>query len=614
VKETDQYDNLNALLTRQKVIKGGNNLLDLSYDYAKNNSVGTGTGKTGHLTKTTDNLNNAKNKEYEFDALGRLTKAKGGVQSTNFSWQQTYSYDRFGNRLNVVATGNGIDGQPMQKDGIGNLTYDNLTNRITNSGYQFDVAGNQTRSLAEDGVTWLKYEYDAANRLQVIRKDSDNSVLEAFQFGSTNQRLMKTDYALGQTTIYSGDVEYTEYVSAIMTWTKSYVRLGDSILSTITPNGSGGETTEFNHPDRLGTRIVTNQTTGTSTEQASLPFGTALGSETSRSESKRFTSYDRSVRTGLDYAINRTYDSKLGRFTQVDPIKMRSVSLVAPQTLNLYGYCGNDPINHTDASGLFWGFIKKLFKWAMVVVTVVIAVIAIATFNIPAGAGFIKGLIAILGLVSKIAQAASEILNALGYKKAGRIFGIIGDITATFGNILSQRRNAARTPPFNGFSGGDDEEDGIIYVYTFEKKSWWGWFTGLFSSSSGDRPGFPLRTPVNDLSKLRPEIQNCITQVEAKYGKEFSDKLAEIKSRDNKILVEAVGGGTVAGAAGALAGRGGLAGGLITSGGRLGAGAAGQIYDHQVARATFLEKLKGCGVQPDWNKGKNYYRRIKGIG
>ncbi len=246
------YDSLSGLLTNQEAIRNyeaanQQSLLDLNYDYAKNNSIGTGTGKTGHLTKITDNLNTNKNKEYEFDALGRLTKAKGG----NNLWIQTYSYDRFGNRLNVAATGNGIDGQPMQKDGIGNLTYDNLTNRITNSGVTYDVAGNQTRALAEDGVTWLKYEYDAANRLQVIKKDSDNSVLEAFQFGSTNQRLMKTDYALNQTTIYSGDVEYTEYVTAIMTWTKSYVRLGDSILSTITPNGNGGETTEFNHPSTL---------------------------------------------------------------------------------------------------------------------------------------------------------------------------------------------------------------------------------------------------------------------------------------------------------------------------------------------------------------------------
>ncbi|MGH9947878.1 MAG: RHS repeat-associated core domain-containing protein [Pyrinomonadaceae bacterium] len=77
----------------------------------------------------------------------------------------------------------------------------------------------------------------------------------------------------------------------------------------------------------------------------------------------RFTSYDRSAKTGLDYAINRTYDSKQGRFTQVDPIGMESVVAKDPQTLNLYAYCANDPINHTDPNGLgFFSFLKKLFK------------------------------------------------------------------------------------------------------------------------------------------------------------------------------------------------------------------------------------------------------------
>jgi RHS repeat-associated protein len=403
------------------------------------------------LTKTTDNLNNAKSKEYEFDALGRLTKAKGG----NNLWTQTYSYDRFGNRLNVVATGNGIDGQPMQKDGIGSLTYDNSTNRVveTADGYQYDVAGNMTRGLAEDGVTWLKYEHDAANRLQVIKKASDNSYVEAFQFGSsTNQRLMKTDYLVNQTTIYAGDVEYTEYVSAIMTWTKSYVRLGDSILSTITPNGSGGETTEFNHPDRLGTRIVTNQTAGTSTEQASLPFGTALGSETSRSESKRFTSYDRSVRTGLDYAINRTYDSKLGRFTQVDPIKMASSNPAHPQTLNLYSYCGNDPINHTDPNGLFFGFFKKLAKWIIAALAVAAAIYLIVNFNI-VGLGFSKALLAILGLVAGVSSAAATVLWAAGYVDASKVLSFISRLATGFGNVLSQQGQIKRTPGIFGLDG-----------------------------------------------------------------------------------------------------------------------------------------------------------------
>lgn len=47
----------------------------------------------------------------------------------------------------------------------------------------------------------------------------------------------------------------------------------------------------------------------------------------------------------------------------VDPIGMSSVTLSDPQTLNLYAYCANDPINSIDPSGLgFLSFFKKLFK------------------------------------------------------------------------------------------------------------------------------------------------------------------------------------------------------------------------------------------------------------
>ncbi len=91
-----------------------------------------------------------------------------------------------------------------------------------------------------------------------------------------------------------------------------------------------------------------------------MPFGTALNGESTVTNNKnRFTTYDRSARTGLDYAVNRNYDSKQGRFTTVDPIGMNATSLYNPQNLNLYAYCGNDPINHTDSDGLFFG---KLFK------------------------------------------------------------------------------------------------------------------------------------------------------------------------------------------------------------------------------------------------------------
>ncbi len=254
-------------MTNQKVQRGGLNLLDLSYDYNRNNSVGNLNGKTGHLTKIIDNLNPNKNREYKFDALGRLTEAKGG---TNSRWTQTYSYDRFGNRTNVTATGTAADNSPIPVDGTPNLSYDSTNNHITTSGYLYDAAGNQTKALNKDG-TWLKFEYDAANRLQIVKRDSDGAYLQAFQYGSTNARLMDMDYRYGYLKIFAvigGQTlaEYTEFVGAVPTWTKSYNYFGDSVLSTIS-NVRGAESTEFNHPDRLGTRVITNQTAGTDSEQ-----------------------------------------------------------------------------------------------------------------------------------------------------------------------------------------------------------------------------------------------------------------------------------------------------------------------------------------------------------
>src|SRR5205085_3037762 len=164
--------------------------------------------------------------------------------------------------------------------------------------------------------------------------------------------------------------EFSEADNSVTpSWSKSYVYLGARLLATMTPNGVGGNAIEFDHPDRLGTRIVTNPATGTFFEQQTLPFGTTLNETPPPGASfgatnRRFTTYDRSTTTGLDYAVNRHYDSQQGRFTQVDPAGMNATSLSNPQTLNLYAYCTNDPINNTDPSGLgFLSFLKKALKW-----------------------------------------------------------------------------------------------------------------------------------------------------------------------------------------------------------------------------------------------------------
>jgi RHS repeat-associated protein len=66
--------------------------------------------------------------------------------------------------------------------------------------------------------------------------------------------------------------------------------------------------------------------------------------------SQRYTSYERDSNGG-DEAQARRYQSRWTRFSQPDPFD-GSYHMADPQSFNRYSYVGNDPVNHTDPSGL----------------------------------------------------------------------------------------------------------------------------------------------------------------------------------------------------------------------------------------------------------------------
>lgn len=373
VTELYEFDGATGLLNRQEVQRAGSPLLDLSYDHLR---WRTSSGRSGQLTgvvNSHDNqIDNWKDRSYEYDALGRLVKAIGGHPNAPL-WIQTYSYDIYGNRTGVTATGNAasVPPQPIPRDGFATLSYDanrsdqnQPANRITSPGFTYDAAGNQTRAQRADG-TWQRYQYDAAGRLKAVTDDA-GAFLETYQYGASRQRLATETSGDQQTayvrtySVWSGDqviAEYTETMprrppfTPVLRWTKSAMYLGGRLLATVTPD-SAGEGVQYHHPDRLGTRLVTNGADTTVTEQVTLPFGVALDAESTGATNPRFTSYDRSAATGLDYAVNRFYHSQYGRFTQIDPLGMGAVNPSDPQSLNLYAYVSNDPINAVDPIGL----------------------------------------------------------------------------------------------------------------------------------------------------------------------------------------------------------------------------------------------------------------------
>jgi RHS repeat-associated protein len=95
----------------------------------------------------------------------------------------------------------------------------------------------------------------------------------------------------------------------------------------------------------LADRVGTNRQWGA----YFLPYGEEMTS--TGSDRDKFATYQRDSFTGLDYAVNRWYDSVHGVFVSPDP-SAGSISRGNPSSWNRYAYAGNDPINYSDPSGL----------------------------------------------------------------------------------------------------------------------------------------------------------------------------------------------------------------------------------------------------------------------
>ncbi len=502
IQEQYVFDQQSGLLTQQKVMQGATSLVDLEYNYTTNNAASNVGVKAGQLTFVKDNKNTNRNRQYSDDKMGRLTQAQGG---TTFSlWSQTYGYDRYGNRISVTKSGNSAGGGLIESDGLlGNMTYNVGTNRLTTSNFTYDAAGNQTQTN-ENGLV-QSYRYDAAGRLAEI---ANSAGTHTFAYGASNQRLQVTEVgAWANTTLYAWDggsvVAEFNGVGSGMAWTKSYVYLGGRLLATESALNTNTTETKYHHPDRLGTRLVTSATGAVVSENIGLPFGNTISGESVTMQNsgsrKRFTSYDRSDTTKLDYAVNRSYSPAQGRFTQVDPIGFSACNLEHPQSLNLYAYCGNDPINLTDPDGLFWKEIGNFFKsvgklfskvagavlkvlnntyvsWALTILGFVVGIGAVAK----ALGQFAKVLTKALDIVNKIrniagyVSVAGEVLQgnfkSLGLAIVGAIPAIIEDsVIAQLQGVAKGSQRFSLKAYWQGFKDG--VKDGFHRVGTVFKRA-----------------------------------------------------------------------------------------------------------------------------------------------
>ncbi len=256
---------------------------------------------------------------YAYDALDRLTSA---VAPDNPTYNLTFSYDRYGN---MSCT------QNQQTQGLcPQYSFNSANNRITDSGFTYDDAGN----LTGDGTN--TYQYDAEQHAATVNGGST----VGFTYNALGLRV-QSRWPSG-----TGDFLYDPNG----TWQgvandMSEVYLGSRLVAV--PDRFGE--TLFPHVNLLDSITMETYYNGAvGTDAMISPWGNwwqTAGLIDFQFAGTIWTDTAASV----DYASYRFYRYDLGRWPSPDPL---GGDITNPQSLNRYAYALNNPTTLTDPLGL----------------------------------------------------------------------------------------------------------------------------------------------------------------------------------------------------------------------------------------------------------------------
>ena len=271
-----------------------------------------------------------------YDDLGRLLSANCGSV-----WQQTFSYDQFGN---ITKTGSSSWACPVCYNG------NNQYNSTLSGSISYDKDGN----LLDD--TFNKYTWDVYGHLATIGPTSGTITCGTSGTCLTydaNGRVVEKNVAGVYTEILYSPMGKTAIMKG-QTTNSAYFPLPAG--ETLFESGSNGGTRNFWHKDWLGTvRFSSTVVNRTSVyDRAFAPFGEAYNNF-GATTNYNFTgdTQDVDVASGLFDAANRELHPGQGRWISPDPAGLNATDLTNPQTWNRYAYALNNPLSNIDPTGLF---------------------------------------------------------------------------------------------------------------------------------------------------------------------------------------------------------------------------------------------------------------------
>lgn len=425
-----KYDNLGRTSGHDTRISTGDMILDETITYLTVAQSSGGTRNTNYVASI------------------KYYQRQGNVYETH-----GFNYDDNGN-ISSISVG-GVQKRSYQYDGLNRLTRENNAAFNKSVAYEYDAGGNITKkteygyttSAAPSGGVTKTYVYDATNKDRLTsyngetigeydaqgnpwiyrgnalvwerrsalarygsntftyKDDGVRVTKNGIKYFYDGQRLLKEEHADYSLWFYYDDrgvAGFTKSASADLITAQEK----NNSTYVFRRNLQGDITHVYNTQGYLYARYEYNAWGEHKIYNANgveITSGSAYASEIGRINPFRYRSYYYDEETKLYYLMTRYYDPEVGRFISQD-----NIAYLDPETLgglNLYAYCGNNPVMGTDPEGT-WDW-RKFLGW---VVDAVIAVAAVAAITV-----VVVGTVASSGLLGAVlVGAGAGALVAMG--------------------------------------------------------------------------------------------------------------------------------------------------------------------------------------------------------